>query len=40
LEKIKNGTYGTCENCGQKIEEARLRANPEAKLCLKCNDNK
>jgi RNA polymerase-binding transcription factor DksA len=40
LDKIKNGTYGTCENCGQIIEEARLRANPEAKLCLKCNDNK
>ena len=38
LEKIKNGTYGTCENCGQEIEKDRLLANPEARLCLKCNE--
>ena len=36
LEKIKNETYGTCENCGKKIDEKRLLACPEAKTCLKC----
>lgn len=40
LERIKDGTYGTCENCGEKIEEERLKAVPEAKLCMKCNNKK
>ena len=36
LEKIKKGTYGICEKCGNKIDEKRLRAIPTAKYCLKC----
>ena len=36
LEKIKKGKYGTCEKCGKKIEEKRLKISPEAKLCLRC----
>jgi len=35
LEKIDEGTYGLCDRCGQPIEESRLRAVPEATLCLK-----
>jgi len=31
--------YGICEGCGKEIDEARLRACPEAKTCLKCNDD-
>ncbi len=31
------GTYGTCEKCGKKIEEERLLACPEARLCMGCN---
>jgi len=38
LEKIKDGTYGFCEDCHEEIEEERLRACPEAKTCLKCNE--
>jgi RNA polymerase-binding transcription factor DksA len=34
LKKIENGTYGTCE-MGDQIEEDRLRAVPEARLCMK-----
>jgi len=37
LEKIKNGTYGICEKCGDKIEEERLNAVPEAKMCMEHN---
>ncbi len=37
LEKIKNKKYGKCENCGKEIEEKRLMACPEAKLCIECN---
>jgi len=40
LEKIKGGGYGTCEKCGKEIEEKRLLAYPEAKLCMKCNEKK
>lgn len=37
LEKIKNGDYGICENCGKEIDKQRLMACPEAKTCLKCS---
>jgi DnaK suppressor protein len=39
IEKGKNGKYGICERCGEKIEEKRLSACPEAKLCVKCNED-
>ncbi len=38
LEKIENGTYGICEECGKRIERARLKALPYAVLCLKCKE--
>lgn len=37
LDKIKNGKYGICDNCGKEIDEQRLRACPEARTCLKCS---
>ena len=36
LEKIKEGKYGICENCGKKIDKKRLEVCPEARFCLKC----
>lgn len=36
LERIENGSYGSCEACGESIGEARLRAMPEATRCLAC----
>ena len=33
LQRIEEGTYGTCEVCHKKIEEARLEANPAATTC-------
>jgi len=36
LEKIKNGTYGICENCKEKMPIERIEAYPEARLCIKC----
>ncbi len=35
LARIANGTYGKCEVCGKKIEEARLEADPAATTCVK-----
>lgn len=36
LERIENGTYGTCERCGKEIEPARLSVMPQASLCSSC----
>ena len=36
LEKYEAGTYGLCDSCGQRIEEGRLEAIPQASLCLSC----
>ncbi|HYW81528.1 MAG TPA: TraR/DksA family transcriptional regulator [Thermoguttaceae bacterium] len=36
LERIEDGTYGQCEECGVKIPKARLNAVPYASMCVKC----
>jgi DnaK suppressor protein len=36
LAKIQAGTYGTCERCGQAIPKVRLKAIPQARLCIAC----
>jgi DnaK suppressor protein len=36
LAKLDDGTYGTCDSCGQPIATARLRARPDSVLCLTC----
>lgn len=36
LERIEEGTYGRCERCGEEIDFARLKAMPQATLCMAC----
>jgi RNA polymerase-binding transcription factor len=36
LDRMEAGTYGTCERCGQPIDEERLEALPAARLCMSC----
>jgi len=36
LEKIEEGTYGICEECGDKIGPGRLKVMPLAKYCVNC----
>jgi RNA polymerase-binding protein DksA len=36
LERIEEGTYGICANCGQAIQAERLEALPSAALCIDC----
>jgi DnaK suppressor protein len=36
LERIEEGTYGQCEECGVKIPKSRLNAVPYAMLCVRC----
>ena len=36
LERIEEGHYGRCEECGRKIAQARLEAMPYVALCVRC----
>jgi len=36
LEKVEDGIYGLCEDCGNPISKARLTAIPYATMCIKC----
>jgi DnaK suppressor protein len=36
LEKLDEGTYGSCDACGRPIAPARLRFSPESVLCIDC----
>ncbi|MFP3899829.1 MAG: TraR/DksA family transcriptional regulator [Acidimicrobiia bacterium] len=35
LAKMDEGTYGTCERCGEPIAEARLEAMPATRYCIR-----
>ncbi len=36
LEKLSEGDYGICEECGEKIGPGRLKVMPLARLCVSC----
>lgn len=36
LERIEDGVYGTCEECGSRIPKTRLNAIPYTAHCVKC----
>jgi DnaK suppressor protein len=36
VERIDNGTFGTCRGCGNDIPLQRLKARPVADLCIEC----
>jgi DnaK suppressor protein len=36
LTRVRAGTYGTCETCGQSIPVARLDALPYVTQCVSC----
>ena len=38
LFKIKNGTFGLCDECDGEIEITRLRARPVATQCISCKE--
>jgi DnaK suppressor protein len=38
IQKVEDGTYGICEECGDDISEERLKVRPEASLCIKCKE--
>lgn len=38
LERLRDGEYGVCEECGEPIAPARLRVMPEVTTCVRCQD--
>ena len=36
LDRIGEGTFGVCENCGGEISPKRLKARPVTTLCISC----
>lgn len=38
LERLTEGEYGVCVECGEQIAPARLRALPEVQTCVRCQD--
>lgn len=36
LERIKDKTFGSCEECGSVIAKKRLEAIPFAAMCIRC----
>ena len=38
LQRIENGSYGYCLDCGELINYARLEARPQAELCVSCQE--
>ena len=36
LERVREGAYGLCEECGHRIPAERLRYQPAATRCVEC----
>lgn len=36
LARIDNGTFGTCESCGEPISLKRIKARPVTTQCIEC----
>jgi RNA polymerase-binding protein DksA len=40
LQRIKEGTYGVCIDCGDDVGFTRLQAYPTAKRCIVCQEKR
>lgn len=36
MQRIEDGTFGICDECGEDIQLPRLKARPVTKLCINC----
>lgn len=39
IERIDNGSFGNCEECGDPISLKRLEARMETTLCIRCKED-
>lgn len=37
FKRLETGEYGICSNCEEEISPQRLKAKPEAHLCIECS---
>ena len=37
-QRLDAGTYGSCVDCGRRIDEERLEARPQVDRCLPCQE--
>lgn len=40
LQRVKNGEYGVCIDCGDDVGFGRLQAYPTAKRCIVCQEQR
>lgn len=40
LKRIEDGSFGICEDCKRVITKVRLKAVPQARLCVKCQEKR
>lgn len=40
LRRLRQGKYGICESCGDKIARRRLKARPFATFCVHCKEER
>lgn len=38
LERLDDGSYGSCVHCGRKVQPGRLQAVPWARHCIDCQE--
>jgi DnaK suppressor protein len=38
IDRMEEGSYGNCEECGVKIPKGRLKVMPFAKYCVECQE--
>lgn len=38
IDRMEEGSYGLCEECGVKIPKGRLKVLPFAKYCVECQE--
>jgi RNA polymerase-binding protein DksA len=36
IQRIDEGTFGSCDSCGKPIPKGRLKAMPHARFCISC----
>ena len=40
LERLRDGSYGTCQDCGMPVSRKRLEAIPWARFCVSCQERR
>ena len=38
LQRLEQGTYGVCRDCGEPVAPARLNAIPWTRVCIACKE--